>query len=507
MALLQLVLLLVALPGLEAISSHLRVLSSLLSQDADDSVSCAPLTNMGSHSVVSIEVGTPPQRLEVVPDTGSDNVIIASCICQMRANCDREDKCFIGTNRSSTFKLTEGPSNTDGSMIEGPNHIFIEMQFGSGTVISELATEVVEVGHVRAMMNDSVLLMIDKQLDFGGPFEGILGLGLPGAAGVDIAAGNAASTDQQVQPMKGFLEAAGVDRFSICFNDLGRDGVMRMKTQPAATALGSIGTVHWGLDFRGISVGNDITGEVAFCNPAMITDPDQKTACGLIPDSGTSLILGDPHHVRKLYEQLCDEWGRCRKHVEDHGLTLPGIRMANEDDRKMKKYELFQILLAECNHWIEEDPTLSQLPKLTFHVAGADGTPSTFELGANDYVLVAEEAEIKQVAGIFGLFPLAYYTGKMVKVCMPSFGTHDYITKTNGPVWIVGVPLFYRYQMQFDIVASPPSIAFVDEECGECSSQSTTALISRSHGQRRQRSPRTLIGPLRLPSRNLSLPL
>merc|ERR1719421_819486 len=66
---------------------------------------CAPLKNMGSHFTVSIQVGTPGQTFNVVADTGSDSVIVPSCICKESGSCAPKNRCFRGSNRSSTFLI------------------------------------------------------------------------------------------------------------------------------------------------------------------------------------------------------------------------------------------------------------------------------------------------------------------------------------------------------------------------------------------------------------------
>ena len=43
--------------------------------------SCAALKNKGVYFTARLCVGTPSQCFDVVADTGSDNVIITSCVC------------------------------------------------------------------------------------------------------------------------------------------------------------------------------------------------------------------------------------------------------------------------------------------------------------------------------------------------------------------------------------------------------------------------------------------
>merc|ERR1719326_1519049 len=89
-----------------------------------------------------------------------------------------------------------------------------------------------------------------------------------------------AHEETRLQAPKGFLEHAGVDRFSMCFND-GADGVLRLNSKPMKNPLKSIGQAHWGLDFRGISVGNH-SAPVTFCS-GRDRKEGQATACGASP--------------------------------------------------------------------------------------------------------------------------------------------------------------------------------------------------------------------------------
>merc|ERR1719215_1074585 len=83
---------------------------------------------------------------------------------------------------------------------------------------------------------------------------------------------------REVYDSKGFLQEAGVPRFSMCFN-YNEDGVLRLGGPEPKLTLGSVGKSHWGLDFRG------------FCSEAS-KKPGQETACGVIPDSGSTLMMG-----------------------------------------------------------------------------------------------------------------------------------------------------------------------------------------------------------------------
>eukprot|EP00913_Durusdinium_trenchii_P009511 g8940.t1 len=261
-----------------------RNLPALKTRELADS--CAALKNRQSYSAVSIGVGTPPQHFDLVADTGSSAVIVTHCACQEASCYGYSSSCFTGTNRSETF-----PTN------RGDPHL-LAMEFGSGVIYGVLATDVVSLGPVKARMNESLVLMYDHQLDSGiTDFEGIFGLGLP--------YGEASA--------QSWLRQAAVQSFSMCFSNFEEDGVLRLlrgaKHEPMEEALQmrNVGKYHWALNFHGISLGNATT-PVLFCGGA--------SSCGLIPDSGTTLILGPPDHLLELFASLCDRWPRCAAAAE-----------------------------------------------------------------------------------------------------------------------------------------------------------------------------------------------
>jgi hypothetical protein len=135
-----------------------------------------PLKNMGTHVEVDVAIGTPmgadkPQVFSLIADTGSNNVIVPSCVCKQRSMaCSSDSACFTGTNLSSSFFLEKG-SASDGSLQR-------TLSFGSGDVDCVVAHDVIKLGHVEHPIK-GVLLMVDNQLDF--EINGIIGLGVPGS--------------------------------------------------------------------------------------------------------------------------------------------------------------------------------------------------------------------------------------------------------------------------------------------------------------------------------------
>jgi hypothetical protein len=533
---------------------------------------CAALQSHGTFYTVDLQVGTPGQTFSVVADTGSDAVIVPSCVCKESGSCNKKDRCFRGTNKSDTFSIMGLNTSTSS---DHPKLPVINMFFGSGEIRAIVATDVVNVGGVKSLMKNSVMLMVDQALRISGKFEGILGLGPPKGNHTDFKllqkvepAGEIqgahhgptphGSTVNHFQPTHGMkthtqvispdgklhhqspmddviqkilkgamarhssniedavgdivrqnpsaLQQLSVDRdeywpfgipkqkksdhfqplgfdyaskvtgFSMCFNDMGADGALHFGVRKADNALLSVGREHWGLDFRGISVGKD--GEqapVKFCTPQEKKE-GARTACGAIPDSGTTLIMAPMKHIEKLIGELCDKWERC------HTAVSQGL--------EKEKMKIFQMLLHDCSSWVgkngNKNTTLHELPDLHFHLAGSDGKLQTISLTGDDYIIETMEDEVEMVTrNIFGMpIKIPHKTGKTQRVCAPAFSSMEMETKDNGKVWILGAPLFYKYTVAYDNDDKKPSIAFhKHEKCG-CPSAKSGSLVASETTQR-----------------------
>jgi len=464
---------------------------------------CNELTNKGAYFTVDVEVGTPPQRFQVVADTGSNYLIVPSCLCHaMQNGCIENEQCFTGGNRSSTFVLSSyNGSNVSGTM---DNVAAVEITFGSGALTAVVATDVARIGTVNATLENGLFLMVDRRkLAIEGRFEGILGLGPPRLDDqTDPPAswrphGQAQGQHMLTPPM--FLERANMTNFSICFNDDGKPGIMRFGASVTGGALGSVGTAHWGLALNGLSSGNE-TNFIDVCTPSSMP-PGQETPCGMIPDTGTTLITGPQDGIYKIFEKLCGEWPRCSELAADD-LSLP-------------KHSVFKLLLENCADWLDDTQGkgLGEIPSIFIHAAGAGGAALTIELSAWAYITESSQEEIEYVKTVFdSILPvqLGLNKGQSKKVCTPSFGPMDYNTEKNGPVWIFGTPLFYEYTVGFDIGPRPPTMAFEKRGCPS-SCESDTSLFSPGstslHGPQRARVPRKGFGVPRHSSIDVTRPL
>jgi len=587
--------------------------------------------NQGTHFTVDIEVGTPGQKFSVVADTGSNSLIIPSCYCVNETkSCSSKDRCFIGTNKSTSFVLEK--NNQTGA----PDSV--QITFGSGTIQAVPAQEVVKVGKIKVNMNDGILLMTDRMLRMSGRFEGILGLGLPnaseamheaeakaqaaranssqgrlqdymdkilkkifGGAGAAKAIGSMSgadmSPDRVVDPMqeesqpevivveneetgadspqaiedssaflrnadreaggpikhmrqpalskkiskqvaranateassypmkmapapKGLLEQAGIERFSMCFND-GADGVLQIGSPAVEHSLGNIGKFHWGLDLQGLTIGNQ-TAMLNFCSKENMTK-GQLSACGAIPDSGTTVIMGPKDQIGIMLENICDNWDRCR---DNHTHLVKAAKKAKEAAEKeygfdpfghtiYSKASVLSLLLLDCGSWLTESEGLDELPPLHFHVAGSDGKKQSLKLPGWAYILESMSYDAnntyKHLEGLLQEDVLKN-ASNYKKVCSPAFGAMSYTTKENGAVWILGTPLFYEFHVGYDLKSEPPSISFVsthEKPCDTCGGKAS--LLSpqgrQTAAQTKRRRPRWVSGPLRLPDIDFEKPL
>jgi len=558
-------------PGAEALASFLtRHLHSGVA-----GASCAKLTNAGTHFTVKVAVGTPSQEFDVVADTGSNSLIIPSCLCQTQGHCPKTDHCFTGTHKSSSFKLYQTEKKETENLV---------ISFGSGKILGVVAMDQVKVGPKGAFMQDGFLLMLDRALDLSGPFEGILGLGVPRATEGDLGGdeqgnknknkddngevaslvGGKNSMDTVVQDLisqilqaqqntvggaaivpvvpgqhlrggvievdiarspqvprsaaraqpalkhptvKSYLEQANVKRFSMCF---GKDeGALRLNVPADTEALDAVGQSHWGLSLEGVSLGSGtkLKGKMSFCNRTEM-DEDQETPCGVIPDSGTTLIMAPSKSLNVLFENLCDSWDRCKS---NHTALLDAAEAAHQaavakynidpfDVKSMvktgTKAQVLQFLLNDCASWAG-DSGLEELPDINFHVAGKSGKAATLTLKPKEWVLALEDPESKET------------------MCSPAFSVMEYPTQLNGDVWILGTPLFYAYNVIYDVESSPPSMGFTstkEDACTACASaaglvsMNATKVEANTHMKATSKL-RRLHGAPRNPNIDVSQPL
>jgi hypothetical protein len=422
-------------------------------------------------------VGTPAQQFDVIADTGSNSLIIPSCVCQELGSCPNADHCFTGSNRSSTF------------LLQKPWHK-IGIHFGSGSIFAVVASDIARVGGVEAKMDNGIILMYKRLLNLKGPFEGILGLGIPHSM-----IGN-------FKPIR-FLEQAGTKTFSMCLNR-GADGVLRLGHSMPRKTLSSVGTKHWGVGLAGMSAvasKKEIPTSWSVCDPANMP-PSQDTPCGAIPDSGTTSIMGPPMGILKMFANICDAWPRCTRKAR----RVKALSRVNALLAIRFKAIFFMRLLRSCQTF-----DLKELPTIKLQLTGADdGEGQTLHLEGWNYVMETTFTgynfaldHLKEVIPDQERASLLQTSSASTKrICTPAFGHLPMRTRRNGDVWILGTPIFYAYTVHYDMnTLGSPAMSFVSTAKTPCGACGKTSLFAGGVSDEVEiGKARFVDGPWRLPS-------
>jgi hypothetical protein len=250
----------------------------------------------------------------------------------------------------------------------------------------------------------------------------------------------------------------------------------------------------------------------------------QATACGAIPDSGTTLITAPKDQLGTLLDGICTAWPRCSsnhsKYVQaasDAAAAATKTYGSNpfKIDGNVTKTEMLKYILADCGTWMNKD-TLSELPTLNFHLAGTEGKQQTVSLPGSMWIIEQKAAAASSAssgAATDSSAPQTTYSslaeigsgsaasrleeaiGTMDggdkaklwalfrgadKICSPAFEAMDMPTSKNGPVWILGTPLFYQYQVGFGMKSTPPSLSFISTKQKPCNGNGVAAASSKS---------------------------
>jgi len=437
---------------------------------------CARLQNHGAFHTVTLEAQvvqdgkgqlSQPLHLQVIADTGSSAVILASCECRRTGSC--------------------GPTGSESRCLEvGVKGATVVARFESGTIQASLSSGRIKLGRAVARLEGGLLLMLDssktlreQSKEQGLLFEGVLGLG--------PARNRSASVESEGDGLpaiasRSFPELAEIGQLSLCFHRDGADGVLRYGSSAVpkrAVALSSVGKAHWALGFGGISIGGS-TMPVQFCGGS------STASCTALPDSGTTLMMGPEDQLLTMYDGICDAWPRCREKAQ----------LLSQE-----KAEVFQALLLRCETWLPEGAGFDELPPLHLHMVGFEGERAALRLPGVAYVV-----EIPQDSSF---------------ACAPAFAPLELSTQDGGAVWILGTPLFYEFRVGFDLQSSPPKVSFSGRSCGSCDSTEmedeagpgirpanyaqevallgTSAVVNRA-GTASKMKPQRLAVPKRLPS-------
>jgi hypothetical protein len=345
----------------------------------------------------------------------------------------------------------------------------------------------------------------------------------------------------QVPSSVSFLQTAGVSQFSMCLNDGGGKGVLRF--DPPLTnsgpRLAAVSDEHWSVMLHSISVvpsknGSNSANATGSADPMtpggavpldLCTERDaayagyQGIRCSAIPDSGTTLLMARTDHIASLLSSICDNWARCRN---NHTALLEAADLAAQaaakrygfDPFELKGYDagkdvVLKMLLADCSSWMTGPESLAELPAIEIHVGSKDGTKDILRLTPKEYIMettVSTDHELPDALFLQGSAKneSKEEQGGDFNVCMPAFGSMDFHTEEAGDIWILGMPLFFAYDVGFYLKGGPPGVSFTRQEespCGSCE-QDTEVLLEEHTAAHRQstRGLRHVTGIPRMPS-------
>ena len=222
--------------------------------------------------VGTIGVGTPPQRFDVIFDTGSSNLWIPSVACGA-PTCLAHAR--FDARRSSTYA-------TNGSLFG--------IRYGTGDVSGVVASDVVALGPL-AVARQRFGEVTDAQRVSAGPFCGILGLGYPALAVEGATPLFDTLMRERRLPRNWF--SFWLSRAPGAASALVLGGAERALYAGNLTWLPSASRAYWELEFDRVELGGvalDVCPGRARCRAAL--------------DSGTSLITAPSPHARRISRAL-----------------------------------------------------------------------------------------------------------------------------------------------------------------------------------------------------------
>jgi hypothetical protein len=177
----------------------------------------------------------------------------------------------------------------------------------------------------------------------------------------------------------------------------------------------------------------------------------------------------------------------------------------------------FMSLLDNCQEWKNASGSkgLDEMPPVSFFLKGEEGKANKFDISAYAYVnelQVENVSEMKQTASearsnLEGAMPseiMNRAAGKKT-VCTPAFGGMSMNTADHGPLWILGQPLFYQYDVNFDrskrtIALQPQSACTTCAGGGGQQTGATPSSFAEQSNRPGPRRPRVVMGAPRLPN-------
>jgi hypothetical protein len=274
--------------------------------------------------VAEIEIGTPPQKFLIVPDTGSSNLWIPDSTCGQGGGGDCPDYCsgswctylcdssccgddsddLFGRRRGSLAKVAPAFSKmVSQDPCDGKNHFDssesstykkdgrkFHISYGTGSCDGFLGSDTVTFGGIK--VTNQVFGQANNLAPFfaGQVMEGICGLGYPSIAedGVTPVVNNMIKQGAIKEPIFTFwmtkTDSEGTYGGEITFGEIDSSRYTGEITWHPVTQEG-----YWQLNMDGLSVDGESVG---------------RSDYSVISDTGTSLVAGPQSVIDELAEKV-----------------------------------------------------------------------------------------------------------------------------------------------------------------------------------------------------------
>jgi len=220
-----------------------------------------------------IEIGTPPQKFQVLYDTGSANFWVPSVNCD---NC-KPDGGHYDATKSSTYKA---------------NGQAFFMMYGSGMCKGILSDDTITMGGLSIQGFSFGEVTTEAKENFGSKkFDGILGMGRQQSA-----------LGQVTMPMDTLAKQGKVKENKFAFY-LTSDGA-----QGSTLTLGGADSSLYTGDFAYSPLMGDLDWSVKATDVkaggASVSSCASEYACQMIIDTGTDVVTGPPKDVQPLLDKI-----------------------------------------------------------------------------------------------------------------------------------------------------------------------------------------------------------